>query len=343
MIGSPPAPEILRARRAGRGVAVLALLGALLLPSVASPGSDPPTERPMVLMTGSERGVYYPVGSALCTLFNFEQRTGSRCVALRSRGSVENLAALRSGRAQFALVQADTQAAAYAGSGDFAAQGPDPQLRSLFALYSEYLAVLVRSDSDIHQMDDLKGRRINIGRPESGQHALVELVLGALGFTPHDFPVYRERGPAQLQRLCTGELDAAVFVGGSPNGHVTALALACDVRLVPVTGPQIQRLLEEHPALSRGLIPGGQYRGNPHDIATVSVPATLVTTAAQSEEEVYAFVRTIFDNFQVLADLHPVLNELEPREMIGSHGAAPLHPGAERFFRELGLGAQLGP
>jgi hypothetical protein len=294
-------------------------------------------------MTGSERGVYYPVGSALCTLFNFEHRGGSRCVAVRSRGSVANIAALRAGKAQLALVQSDTQAAAYEGSGEFVAKGTYPKLRSLFALYSEYLAVLVPADSGIQQIGDLRGKRINVGRPESGQHAVVELVLGAMGLGPQDFVVYRERGPAQLQRLCTGELDAAAFVGGSPNGHVTEVALACDVRLLPVAGPQIQQLLERHPELSRGLIPGGRYRGNPSDVPTVSVTATLVTTASQPEDEVYAFVRTIFDNFQVLAELHPVLNELEPREMAWSHGAAPLHPGAERFFRERGLIEQRAP
>lgn len=315
----------------------LVLLAALALPLHAHADQTAPAQRPLVLMTGSERGVYFPVGSALCTLFNLEHPAGARCIAERSRGSVANIAALRAGKTQLALVQSDTQDAAYRGAGGFEAKGAYPRLRSLFALYSEYLAVMVRADSGIQQIGELKGKRINIGRPESGQHAVVEQVLEAMGLGPQDFRVYRERGPAQLKRLCTGELDAATFVGGSPNGHVTAAALACDVRLLPVAGPQIRRLLERHPELSRGLIPGGQYRGNPHDIPTVSVTATLVTTASQPEDEVYAFVRTIFDNFQILAELHPVLNELEPREMARSHGAAPLHPAAERFFRERGL------
>lgn len=323
---------------AGPGlVAFLTLLASLAFAIDTEAEKGVPEDRPLVLSTGSERGVYYPVGSALCTLFNLEHPAGARCVAVRSRGSVANIAALKAGRAQFALVQSDTQDAAYRGTGEFAAKGGHAALRSLFALYSEYLAVLVRADSGIQQIGDLKGKRINIGRPESGQHAMVEQVLAAMGLGPQDFRVYRERGPAQLKRLCTGGLDAATFVGGSPNGHVTAAALACDVRLLPVAGPQIQHLLERHPELSRGLIPGGRYRGNPHDIPTVSVTATLVTTASQPEDEVYAFVRTIFDNFQILAELHPVLNELEPREMARSHGAAPLHRGAERFFRERGL------
>jgi TRAP transporter TAXI family solute receptor len=319
------------------------LLTALVLPVQALAGKSSSEERAMVLMTGTPRGVYYPVGSALCTLFNFDHGAGSRCVALRSRGSVANIAALKAGNAQLALVQSDTQAAAFEGRGEFTAKGAFRDLRSLFALYSENMAVLVRADSDIRQIGDLKGKRINIGHPESGQHAVVEQVLGALGLSRRDFVIYLEKGPGQVKRLCTGELDAAVFLGGSPNGHVTAVTLACDIRLLPVDGPQIQRLLEHHPEFSRGLIPGGRYRGNPDDIPTVSVTATLVTTASQSEDEVYAFVRTIFDNFQILAELHPVLNELEPREMAGIHGAAPLHPGAQRFFRERGLIAPHDP
>jgi uncharacterized protein len=179
-------------------------LTALVLPVHALAGKSSSEERPMVLMTGTERGVYFPVGSALCTLFNFEQPTGSRCVALRSRGSVVNIAALKAGKAQLALVQSDTQAAAYQGTGEFEDKGAYPRLRSLFALYSEYLAVLVRADSDIRQIGDLRGKRINVGRQESGQHAVVEQVLGAMGLAPQDFVAYRERGPAQLQRLCTG-------------------------------------------------------------------------------------------------------------------------------------------
>ena len=316
---------------------VLASIAALMLGAPAYATSDDPVQRPLVLKTGSVRGVYYPVGSALCTLFNLEQNEGPRCVSQRSRGSVANIESLRHGEAAFALVQSDTQAAAYLGSGPFKGQGPYAHLRSLFALYNENLALLVRADSGIHEIRQLKGKRINVGHPDSGQHALVEQVLVAVGLSPQDFRIYREKGPGQVKRLCTGELDAAVFVGGSPNGHVTEVALACEVRLLPVTGPKIVRLLAENPQLSWGLIPGGLYRGNPDDVRTVSVTATLVTSEAQSEDAVYAFVRTMFDNFQVLAQMHPVLNEIEPREMVRSHGIAPLHPGALRFFRERGL------
>ncbi|MET0216515.1 MAG: TAXI family TRAP transporter solute-binding subunit [Burkholderiales bacterium] len=308
---------------------------ALSEPAIAAP--DDAAQRPLVLKTGSVRGVYHPVGSALCTLFNLEQSEGPRCVSLRSRGSVANIESLRLGEAQLALVQSDTQAEAYLGSGQFQGQGPYAQLRSLFALYNEYMALLVRADSGIREIGQLKGKRINIGHPDSGQHALVEEVLAAVGLSRQDFRIYREKGPGQVKRLCTGDLDAAVFVGGSPNGHVTEVALACEVRLLPVAGPSIARLIAEHPQLSLGLIPGGLYRGNPEDVPTVGVTATLVTTEVQSEDDVYAFVRTIFDNFEILAKLHPVLNEIEPREMVRSHGIAPLHPGALRFFHERGL------
>ena len=258
-------------------------------------------------------------------------------MSLRSRGSVANIESLRLGEARLALVQSDTQAAAYLGSGRV--PGPRAVRASALALrpLHEYMAVLVRADSGIREIGQLKGKRINIGHPDSGQHALVEQVLAAVGLSRTGLPHLSRKGPAQVKRLCTGELDAGRFVGGSPNGHVTEVALACEVRLLPVTGPSITRLLAEHPQLSLGLIPGGLYRGNPEDVPTVGVTATLVTTEAQSEDDVYAFVRTIFDNFEILAELHPVLNEIEPREMVRSHGIAPLHPGALRFFRERGL------
>jgi len=305
------------------------------VPARAAPGDL--QQHPLLLKTGSLRGVYHPVGSALCTLFNTEKSAGPRCVSQRSRGSVANIESLRRGETAFAMVQSDTQAEAYLGNGPFKNQGPYAQLRSLFALYNENVALLVRADSGIREIGQLKGKRINVGHPDSGQHALVEQVLAAEGLTAQDFRVYREKGPGQVKRLCTGELDAAAFVGGSPNGHVMEVALACEVHLLSLTGPKITRLLAENPQLSWGLIPGGLYRGNAKDIPTVSVTATLVTSEAQPEDEVYAFVRAIFDNFEILAQMHPVLNDIEPREMVRSHGIAPLHPGALRYFRERGL------
>lgn len=320
---------------------VLALTSLAYVAPLRAAGDE--AKPPMVLVTGTLRGVYFPVGSALCRLFNAEEPTGARCVSLRSKGSVANIESLRRSEAQIALVQSDTQTSAYRGSGVFKAAGPYSELRSLFALHDESVAVLVREGSHIREITELKGKRINIGHEGSGQHAVVESLLAAYGFTREDFAEYREKGPGQVKRFCAGELDALVFIGGNPNGLVTEATVNCNARLLPLAGPAVDRFLMENPELKAGVIPGGLYRDNPNDVPTVAVIATVVASASVPDEDVQAFVRVVFDNLDILRQLHPVLKDLDATQMVRAHGTAPLHPAAERFFRERGLITEARP
>jgi TRAP transporter TAXI family solute receptor len=293
----------------------------------------------LTIGTGSLTGVYYPLGGAICRLVNRErERHGIRCLADSTEGSVYNLNALRAGQMDMAIVQSDWQYHAYHGTGQFEAQGPDKELRAVFSVHSEPFTVVARADSGITTFDDLKGKRVNVGNPGSGQRATLEVVLNAKGWSLNEFAQISELPAAeQAQALCDNKVDAIVFTVGHPNRSILEATAACDSIIVPVTGPAIEELVKSRSYYTHAVIPGGLYRGNTEDIPTFGVKATLVASARVPEETVYQVVKAVFDNFDEFRSLHSALADLDKRAMIEDGNSAPLHPGAERYFLEAGL------
>jgi TRAP transporter TAXI family solute receptor len=281
-------------------------------------------------------GVYHPLGTALCRLFNLgSQPGGTTCAASPSLGSVANLEALRAGRVAFAMSQPDAADAAYRGEGSFAAAGPNAELRAVLALHVEAFTVLARASSRIVRFDDLRGKRVSVGDPGSGQYLTQDRLLAAAGWTPAVFGRTLQLGPAEQNRaLCEGRLDAAFFFVGHPNGLVLDLMASCPIRLVEVDGPAVDKLLAQAPYYEKVVIPGGLYPGNPKPTTTFGSRTVLLTTAAMPDEAVCRLVRAVVDYFDVFRRLHPVLNDLQPADLVPHNTAAPLHPGAERCFRQ---------
>ena len=315
----------------------LALL-AFLAPAARSQEPTAPEPELAWMGTGSVAGVYYPVGVALCRLVNQHRRdTGLRCAATPTEGSVANLAKLRDGSYQLAIVQSDNQAEAIAGTGPFAAAGPDPDLRAIMALYPEALAVVARSDAGIAQIEDLAGKRVALGTAGSGTRAVADALLAALGWSPRSFAATPDLAPDRLaDALCAGEIDAFLYAVGHPSLVIQDATTSCDAVLVAAAGPAIDELVDSRPYFVAATIPGGLYRGNGQDVATLGVEATLVTNASYPEETVYGIVQAIFQDLAMLRGLEPVLADLDPKVMVRDGLAAPLHPGAERFYREQG-------
>lgn len=289
--------------------------------------------------TGSLAGLYFPVGVALCRLVNQHRpQTGLRCAAQPSAGSVQNIRDLRAGVYDLALAQSDNQQQALQGTGPFADQGPFGDLRAVMALYPEPLTIVARADAGIASLADLKGKRVAIGAPGSGQRALMDGLVGALGWTIADFAAAPETPPEQLSRaLCSGAIDAFVQAVGHPALVILAATSDCDAHLVPAAGPVVDRLVADNPAYVVATIPGGLYRGNPDPVPTFGVGATLVTRADVPDAEIYAITRAIFTDLATLRGLNPALAGLDAKAMASDGLTAPLHPGAERYYREAGL------
>lgn len=302
----------------------------------------PPTraqENIITIGTGSVTGVYYPAGGAICRLINRGRKEhGFRCFVESTGGSIYNIRALRDGEISFGIVQSDWQYNAYRGEGTFSDGPPFRDLRSVFSLHSEMFTVAVGKNSNIKSFDDLKGKRVNIGDPGSGMRDIMQMLMDSRHWTKHSFALASELKPTDASKeLCDGKIDAMVFAAGHPNGLIQQITSNCGARLIPVEGEHVDALIAENPFYARTAIPGGMYQGNPTNIATFGVKATLVTTADADDEAVYQLVKAVFDNFDSFKTLHFVFATLDKERMVSAGLIAPIHPGAMRYYREVGL------
>ncbi|MCH4562494.1 TAXI family TRAP transporter solute-binding subunit [Halomonas sp. EGI 63088] len=308
------------------------LLGAAMFsaPAVAQ-------ERFITIGTGGQTGVYYVVGQSICRLINRgSDEHNIRCNAPSTGGSVANINGIKSGELDMGVAQSDVQYQAYHGTGNFEGDAYE-DLRAVFRVHGEPLTLLARADSGIESLDDLEGKRVNIGNPGSGQRNTMEVVMDAKGWTEDTFALASQLDAAeQAAALADNNVDAMVYVVGHPNGSIQEATTTVDSRLIPLDGPAIEGLVEEYPYYSKSVIPGGLYRGNDEDVPTFGVAATFVTTAQADEEIVYEAVKAVFENFDRFKRLHPAFENLEPEEMISSGLSAPLHEGAARYYREQG-------
>ncbi|MDD3519032.1 MAG: TAXI family TRAP transporter solute-binding subunit [Chromatiales bacterium] len=308
------------------------------LAMLVAAGAATAQQRFVTIGTGGVTGVYYPTGGAICRLVNQDRDAGLRCSAEATAGSIFNLNSLRGGQMDFGVAQSDWQYHAFHGSDRFAEAGPHEKLRAVFSLHPEPFTVLVRPDSGIERFEDLKGKRVNIGNPGSGQRATMERLMQSYGWTTADFALASELpSREQGQALCDGRIDVYLFTVGHPSAAIQEPMATCDARLVPVTGPVIDGLVAQNPYYFKAIIPAGMYPGHDADVETFGVGATLVTTADTPEPVVHAVVKAVFENFGTFTGLHPAFAVLDRERMVSDGLSAPLHPGAERYFREAGL------
>ncbi|MBO6538378.1 MAG: TAXI family TRAP transporter solute-binding subunit [Rhizobiaceae bacterium] len=289
--------------------------------------------------TGGVTGVYYPTGGAICRLVNRgRSEHGIRCGVESTGGSVFNINAVRGGELEFGVAQSDWQYHAFNGTSRFEEQGPFEGLRAVFSVHPEPFTVVARADAGISSFEDLKGKRVNVGNPGSGQRGTMEVLMDKMGWSMGDFAVASELQAAeQSQALCDNNIDAMVYTVGHPSGSIQEATTACDSVLVNVANDAVTALVEENPFYRVATIPGGMYRGNDADTKTFGVGATFVTSADVSEDVVYEVVKAVFENMDQFRGLHPAFANLDPKEMANDGLSAPLHPGAEKYYREAGL------
>lgn len=288
--------------------------------------------------TAGQTGVYYVVGQSICKMVNRETKEHNlRCSAPSTGGSIANLNSMRSGGLNFGIVQSDWQYHAYNGTSNFKEVGPYEGLRAVFSLHSDIFTLVTRAEVDIHSFDDLRGKRVNIGNPGSGQRATMLTLMKEADMKVSDFKLAGElKSAEQAQALCDNKLDAFAMVAGHPVAMIKEATSTCDTRIVDVTGDAVDHLIKEYPYYSYGTIPGGMYEGTPNEVKTYGLKATLVTSTDTSDKVVYNLVKTVFENFDRFKRLHPAFASLDPKEMISAGLSAPLHPGAVTYYKERG-------
>jgi hypothetical protein len=310
-----------------------ALLGAAMFsaPAVAQ-------DRFITIGTGGQTGVYYVVGQSVCRMVNRgSDEHNIRCNAPSTGGSVANVNGMKSGELDMGVVQSDVQYRAYHGEDNFAEDGAWEEMRAVFTMHGEPLTVVARADSGIEHISDLPGKRVNIGNPGSGQRNTMNVVMEAMGWDTSVFSLASQLDAAeQAAALSDNNIDAMVYVVGHPNGSIQEATTTIDARLIPVTGPEIEGIIEANPYYTHAVIPGGMYRGNDEDVETFGVAATFVSSTAVDEEIVYETVKAVFENFDRFKRLHPAFENLQEEQMISDGLTAPLHDGAARYYRERG-------
>jgi len=289
--------------------------------------------------TGCVTGVYYPVGGAVARIVNRKRdEFGMRLTIESTDGSVANIDAIVSGDLDFGLVQSDRQYQAVNGLAEWGDKGKQGELRSLFSIYPECVTLCVAADSGIDTFRDLKGKRINVGNPGSGQRQNSIDALEAVGIDfAEDLQAGSLNAPEAPGMLQEGRIDGFFYTVGHPSAAFKEVTSGTrKVRFIPIELPGF--FYREHPYYAPGLVSAHHYPdvGSGEDIPTFCVKATLVTSSRVPEEHVYNLVREIFENIDDFKELHPALVDLSRAEMLQGL-SAPMHAGARKYFEEAGL------
>lgn len=293
----------------------------------------------ITIATGSVTGVYYPAGSSICKLIN-KGRTqhNIRCSIEATAGSVENIDNVRLGRNDLGISQADWQYFAHQGNPAFLPKTPYTNMRSLFSLYSEPFNLVVRQDANINSVADLAEKRVNIGNPGSGDRATMNMIMNQFGWSKQSFSLTTEFTVAsRAQALCDNQIDAFISILGNPNASIKEATTSCQAKLVPVAGPHIEQLISSKPYYTPSVIPANLYPNNDQDINTFSVLSVVFSDSRMSDEVAYQITKSVFENFNTFKRLHPAFSKLQKQQMIPDGTSIPLHPGAIRYYKEVGL------
>ena len=323
-------------------LALLAVLGGM-------PSAPAQEMRFFRIGTGGVAGTYYPIGGLIADIISSPPgarpcNKGGSCgvpglvaIAQSSNGSVANVNAIKSGELESGFVQSDVAYWAYTGTGIFEDQGKVENLRAIANLYPESVHIVARKDAQIASVRDLAGKRVSLDEPGSGTLVDARIILGAFGLSESDLQAeYIKPSPAVAQ-IRDNQLDAYIIVAGYPTGSVVELSASVGADLVPIDGPEVDALLENYQFFARDLIPAGTYEGI-GETPTISVGAQWVVGAEVDEELVYGITKALWhETARQLLDNGHAKGKAITLETALDGVAIPLHPGAERYYREVGL------
>jgi TRAP transporter TAXI family solute receptor len=296
--------------------------------------------------TGGVTGLYYPTGGAIARMINkrYDQYKIKMTVE-STAGSVYNINAVLSGDLEFGVAQSDRQYQAYHGLAEWSQQGEQTDLRSIFSIHSESITLIASQHSGIGEVTDLKDKRVNLGNPGSGQLQNSRDVLAAAGLSEDDLMAEHVKAVEAPGLLNDERIDAFFYTVGHPNGNIKeATAGRIKVFIVPLRGAGIDAMVERLPYYAPSTIPRSFYPQaiNTEDIQTVGVKATLVTSQGVSPKIAYAITKEVFENLEDFRQLHPAYRALTKEKMLRGL-SAPIHRGALRYYREVGLDQHIDP
>jgi TRAP transporter TAXI family solute receptor len=314
-----------------RRIRSFSLLAAALAFTVSTTAFASPTF--INILTGGTSGVYYPIGVALSQLYG-NGITGVKVSVQATKASVENLNLLQAGRGELALALADSVADAWQGNAEAGFRAPLTQLRAVANAYPNYVQIVASQSSGITELADLKGKRISVGAPKSGTELNARAIFKAAGLSYADMAQVQFLPYAESVELIKNrQLDATLQSSGLGMAAIRDLATSVAVRFVAI--PAEVTAATGNVAYQPAVIPAGTYEGQDLDIPTVAINNLLITHAGVSDEMAYQMTKLMFDNLTRLSTAHSAASDISLKT--ASQGLPiPLHPGAERFYREAG-------
>ena len=333
-------------------MAVRALLAAalLMLCGAATTGLAPAQEMQFFRIgTGGVAGTYYPIGGLIADIISNPPgarpcEKGGSCgvpglvaIAQSSNGAVANVEAIESGALESGFAQSDVAYWAYTGTGIYEGEGKVEDLRAIANLYPESIHIVARPGSGIESVHDLDGKRVSLDEPGSGTLVDARIILDAFGVSEDDLTAHYVKPSRASAMMDEGQLDAFVIVAGYPTGSVLELCATSGCELVPIKGPEVDALLQRYPFFAKDTIPAGTYPGVGRT-ETLSVGAQWLVGAEVDEDLVYGITKALWhDNARNLLDNGHSKGQAITLETALDGIAVPLHPGAERYYREVGL------
>lgn len=286
------------------------------------------------VLTGGTSGIYYPLGVALSQMYA-KAIPDSKTAVQATKASVENLNLLQAGRGEAAISLGDSLSDAYRGNEEAGFKAPLSKLRTISALYPNYIHFVAAADSGIKSFADIKGKRISVGAPKSGTELNSRAILKAAGLSYKDFSKVEYLSYAESVELMKNrQLDVTLLSSGAGVAALRDLATSQKVVFLSIPEEIVKKI--DDPAYQVGIIPANTYEGQTNDVQTVSVQNFLVTHAGVSEKTVYLMTKTMFENLDQMVAAHAAAKGIS-LENAAKNPPAPLHPGAEKYYKEMGI------
>ncbi len=309
-------------------IAIVALLAGTF------PVSQAQAQQFINILTGGTGGVYYPIGVALANIYA-KGIPGSQPTAQATKGSVENLQKISKGEGELALTLGDSLSFAWNGNADVGFPTPLKNLRAVANTYPNFIQILASKESGIKTLADLKGKRLSVGAPKSGTELNTRAVLAAAGITYQDLSKVEYLDFNQSVELIKNrQLDATLQSVGLGNSALRDLANSVDIVVVPIPADIATKIPDK--AYVQVVIPANTYKGQTADVPSVAVANILVTNEKVSTELVYQMTKLLFENLDQLAAAHAAAKDIKLSTALNGI-SIPLHPGAEKYYREKGL------
>jgi len=290
----------------------------------------------ITLGTGAVSGTYFPTGKNICHFVNkYKKETNIRCSVESTKGSISNINSISNNELDLAIVQSDILYNANHGYKTFK-NNKQEDIKSIMAIYPELFTLVVSKISAIKNIKDIRNKKINIGNPGSGNEVTTLQLLNVLDIKTSELKASRLDSSEMPDALSNNKIDGYFYMVGHPASNIKYATSNIDAKIIPIEGKVVDKLILKNPYFIKSYIKGGLYKGNPKNINTFGVKAILIANKNTSDYVVYNFVKAIFENFEEFKSLHSTYNNITKESLLKGI-SAPLHNGAKKYYKEIGL------